>query len=225
MKGLFIKDMLYLKNQGKVIGLFLLIGLLVMTAGAEAVFVNSYITFVFATLVLSTITYDEYENGSAYLFTMPISRTGYVNEKYLLGLILCGIGWLISVLLAGAVMFIKEGTGLTAEFWFVAMINLVLALAFMGISMPIRIKFGAEKGKIISFILIGIVMLLVYLKDLIGEMAEKVFHAFELTTGNYSERISAENLNGIKGIALIAVFLLFALSWMISMRILKKKEY
>ena len=41
-----------------------------------------YVTFIFTLFTVSTISYDEYDNGYPFLFTLPITRRQYVNEKY-----------------------------------------------------------------------------------------------------------------------------------------------
>ena len=82
MKGLLIKDFRLLKGQ--VYFLLIVTGCVIvfMINGSEA-FGVAYVCSMVALLSLTTVSYDEYENGSAFLFTLPITKKDYVKEKYL----------------------------------------------------------------------------------------------------------------------------------------------
>ena len=78
MKGLLIKDFKLLKNQKQ---FFLIIGLITfmfLVTNDSPYFTITYATMMFSMFTMSTISYDEYDNGAAYLFSLPISRKGYV---------------------------------------------------------------------------------------------------------------------------------------------------
>lgn len=49
---------------------------------------------------LSTISYDEFDNGNAFLFSLPITRKGYVIEKYIFGIMLGVISLILSTIIA-----------------------------------------------------------------------------------------------------------------------------
>ena len=69
MKGLLIKDFRLLKGQ--VYFLLIVTGCVIvfMINGSEA-FGVAYVCSMVALLSLTTVSYDEYENGSAFLFTL-----------------------------------------------------------------------------------------------------------------------------------------------------------
>ena len=67
-------------------------------------FVISYATFIAAMFVISSISYDEFNNGNAFLFTLPVTRTGYVKEKYLFAATLATGAWLAATILSLLVM-------------------------------------------------------------------------------------------------------------------------
>ena len=81
MKGLLIKDFRLLKGQ--VYFLLIVTGCVIvfMINGSEA-FGVAYVCSMVALLSLTTVSYDEYENGCAFLFTLPITKKDYVKEKY-----------------------------------------------------------------------------------------------------------------------------------------------
>ena len=89
MKGLLIKDFKLLKTQQKFFLLVLFIAIAVeMFSGSSSSFlIDTYPLWPYYS-PLSSISYDEFDNGNAFLFSLPITRKSYVIEKYGLGLIL-----------------------------------------------------------------------------------------------------------------------------------------
>ena len=82
MKGLLIKDFQLMKNQGKIlIAILVVIAAFGIIADGNSSFLTAYITIFLALFTTSTISYDEYDSGYLFLFTLPISRRGYVTEK------------------------------------------------------------------------------------------------------------------------------------------------
>ena len=72
MKGLLIKDYKLMKNQkGYFIVLFLLCVVFAAREGGES-FCVGFITYVCSLFCISTISYDEFDNGNAFLFTLPL---------------------------------------------------------------------------------------------------------------------------------------------------------
>ena len=58
-------------------------------------FAIGFLTFVMSLFSVSSISYDEFDNGNAFLFSLPITRTTYVVEKYCFGLILGLSAWTV----------------------------------------------------------------------------------------------------------------------------------
>ena len=80
MKGLLIKDLKLMKNNGKnLLLVFLIIGTMMGIMTKELYAAVGYVTFIFTLFTVSTISYDEYDNGYPFLFTLPITRRQYVN--------------------------------------------------------------------------------------------------------------------------------------------------
>ena len=74
MKGLLIKDMKLMLNQKK---FFVTIGFIaVMMAGVvkDTSFIISYMTVLGAMFTISTISYDEFDNGNAFLFSTTLAH-------------------------------------------------------------------------------------------------------------------------------------------------------
>ena len=87
MKGMLIKDFCILKLQKNAV-LVLLAMCVVFTVFMKSptYIVNLFPMYGFL-LVLGTLTYDEFDRGYSFLFTLPVSRRGYVKEKYVFGLL------------------------------------------------------------------------------------------------------------------------------------------
>ena len=98
MKGLFVKDIELMKQQKQFFILVIVMGVILNLAGSGSVsFAIGYFTFVTAIFAITTISYDEFDNGLAFLMTLPVTRKQYVAEKYLLGAGLTAVAWGIEV--------------------------------------------------------------------------------------------------------------------------------
>ena len=62
-------------------------------------FIIGYLTFIGSVFTLSTISYDEFDNGNAFLFSLPITRKLYALEKYVFGFLTGACSCLISLIL------------------------------------------------------------------------------------------------------------------------------
>ena len=107
MKGLLIKDFKLMKGQKNFFFLFFFVSIGMPAFSGDASFMLGFLPFVLSLFTLSTISYDEFDNGNAFLFTLPVSRTGYAIEKYVLALLLGGGAWAFAALLAVAFAVIK----------------------------------------------------------------------------------------------------------------------
>ena len=95
MKGLLVKDVCILKMQKNVL-LILLAMCVVFTVFLESpTYIVSLMPMYGCIVVLGTLSYDEFDRGYSFLFTLPVSKRGYVKEKYVLGLLFCGGIWLL----------------------------------------------------------------------------------------------------------------------------------
>ena len=95
MKGLLIKDFNLLKTRG-IFFLIFIVGYAVFQIGTfNGEWAVGFSTLMIAVFSLTTITYDEYENGMPFLFTLPIQRIDYVREKYVFGFLITTVTWVI----------------------------------------------------------------------------------------------------------------------------------
>ena len=109
MKGLLIKDFKLLKGQKNFFMTITAISIIMIIVSPGTSFPIGFLGFVGALFSLSSISYDEFDNGNAFLFSLPITRKDYVLEKYIFGLI-SGIMFL----LLGKTITRSEGAASTA---------------------------------------------------------------------------------------------------------------
>lgn len=82
MKGFLKKDLALLRNTGKVyfavVGMGIILGLVNKEMRS---FSSSFIMIMLALTGVSTLSYDDFENGMPFLMSLPVSRKTCVKEK------------------------------------------------------------------------------------------------------------------------------------------------
>lgn len=162
MAGLLEKDFRLLLQRKQMIVLMFLIAVGLSFGQPDSTFVITYVTILGVILATSTISYDEFDNGYSFLMTLPITRKMYVAEKYILGLISvcacvtvailsCVISFKVQNVEIGSMELIKSGI-------------MILPVAILGIDFmtPVQLKFGAEKSRIVMFLVVGVVAIVTY---------------------------------------------------------------
>lgn len=84
MKGLLLKDIGLLKNMKVMIAIYFILGAIFSFTNTQFILGTCYVATFSGMLGIGTLSYDEYDNGNAYLLTLPITRKEYVLEKYIL---------------------------------------------------------------------------------------------------------------------------------------------
>ena len=202
MKGLLVKDFLLMIKSKKVILFMLFIGII---GGINDIsFATGYILMVLAILSLSTISYDEANHGLNTLFTLPISKSDYVKEKYLFSLIIT-VGFAFVTILG---CFSKSG-------FMETLIILSTALLLLALSLPFQLKEGNEKGRIVLFVVVfGCTFLFAFLNQFIP----KFFESIESLLNTLDPTMFSVGL-------LITSFVLYLISMMISIRVYKNRVF
>ena len=209
MKGELVKDIRIIKNQLSYFGIMVLIAFMLSLNEGMTVFALSYASFMGMVFGVTTLNYDEYNNGLSYLMTLPVERKQYVMAKYIFSLI-------SSLMFAGAVAIFCilyryiMGKPL-GELLSAAVSILPLALILISVLLPIYIKFGATKARLVTGIAVGvsggIYMGLMPLIFIGGDMV-----------GPFNESLLYIVITAASVMALI-------ISYRISVRIMEKKEF
>lgn len=147
MKGLFIKDIALMKHNKRLLMIIFLTVLFLLMSGMNSSFLMGYMPFICCILTMGTISYDEYENGLPFLFTLPVSRKEYVKEKFLLGFLTGGAGFLVSSVVTTVMQWVKTPEMEFLQWFLFCGCFLIFLAIFLGLMIPIQLKYGADKGK------------------------------------------------------------------------------
>lgn len=218
MTGLLVKDFKLMATQKNFFLVILLIVIGMISFTEDVSLPLGFLTFALSLFTLSTISYDEFDNGYAFLFTLPITRVGYVLEKYCLGFLLGFSSWLLATFLGLIATVVRDTTSLT-EIWQIAAMILPVMIIIQSIMIPFQLRFGGEKGRIA---IIGAVGLLVVAGVVIVKGAKLFFNVDLIAQLNTLPIVS---MGMLFLIALVIAMLLFALSVRISISIMKKKQF
>ena len=165
----------------------------------------------FTYLSMSTMSYDDFDNGMEFILTLPTSKKIYAIEKYVLAVIT-----LVVMSIVGAGLLVALGLEFNAAILDIAPMA-VIAIVLVSINLPLTLKFGSEKTKMLTMILF------MGLGSLVGTLG----------TSNLNEILNSDLVKKIMslgklqlgiGIGLIAIIILFV-SYCISIKISENKEY
>lgn len=192
------------------------ISVLIAVLNKDVSIISGFIPFGLSLFTLSSVSYDSFDNGNAFLFTLPFSRRTYVSEKYVLALLLAGIGWVISIII-GTVVNSWVGYLPLSELMLVYLMILPLIFIVEALMLPIQLKFGGEKGRLALIIVMGIIALFIIAAVKVAEMMQVDVYKLLDLMASMSLYMFFFILSAIAG-------LLMLISFQISVRIMEKKE-
>lgn len=218
IKGLLIKDLKLMKNQKMFFITVLLTYVMLLPIYDNPAFCVGYVTMVFSFFTLSTLSYDEYENSAAYLFTLPVLRRDYVTEKYVLGFLMSTLPCLITNVAFYLVAAVKGSETEINAYLFCAAVILPIAYLLLAMEIPLQLKFGQAKGRMAVFISMGgviiVVLVLNCMKDIVG-----------IEVGAMISRISSLDKSIITVIGVAVFAALMWISYRISCDVVEKKQF
>ena len=215
MKGLLMKDLAFVKLQAKSMILIFLLVVFMLLQGSNFEFVIVYANIIFTMFVVTTINYDYFENGCAFLMTLPISRKMYVSEKYVLAFLAAACGLVADVIFMLIAHFLKEEYVFGIDNLIFALAYVLGSLVFVALMLPIELKYGPEKARIAMIVVVAIIFAGVFVFTGIGP--------FDLS-GATTKLLSLEKIV-LLGISGVAVVIALGISYLISCRIMEKKEF
>lgn len=201
MKGLLVKDILNLKQVGRVWLLIAALWIALGIAERSSAYIGGMLIMLVIMLPFSSMAYDEASKWDRYALTMPISRRDIVLSKYILMLI-CAVISAALTLLCGLLL----GDAPDDAFRMTGLL-LSAALLLSAISLPLLFLLGVQKARvaILAFILIPAVAAVLPLEQA----------SFFFLEGLFST---------VWPICLTALLLLI-ISYICSLRIYKRKEF
>lgn len=150
MIGLVYKDIMVLKKQLRYYVGFLMVYGVMAVMGVGASVMGAMISVVGLVLPMSSIAYDEQARWDKFAVSTPAGRAGVVGAKYLFTLLVLGSMTLL-VLLSMAVLhlagMLEENI---ADMAASALSCTGVSLLMNSVTLPLLLKFGAEKSRSIS---------------------------------------------------------------------------
>ena len=150
MKALLYKDAMVLWKQMKIMLLLILV-FSVLPSG----FQNTFAVLYAALLPYSALAYDERSRWDRMAAAMPYSARDIVTEKYVFGWI-AALGTLTLTLVLRLVTqyLLHLGEGASVEMLLMAFLGSLIAMA---LTLPLLFRFGVEKGRLATLLLIGLI--------------------------------------------------------------------
>ena len=217
MKGLMKKD-LYNLSSYKVSLLIALIFCSCFVLMDNINFGPVIFSVMLGMMALSTFNYDETSKSEKYILSLPVTKKEIILSKYVLGVFASVIGAFLGMAITIVLVEIYNIVSSSAIFYsieslFSTTIGSIFGVSFIqAIQIPSIYKWGAERGRIQMFIIIVIiavvgVLLTSLLKGIDISALTKIFNQYGLI------------------LIILATIFMYAISYKISLKIYKNKEY
>lgn len=212
MSGLIQKDICLLLQRKQSLLLFLLCGV-IMGISTEGYFVVGYLTLLTTILCVGTISYDEFDNGYPFLLTLPVTRATYAASKYLFCVLAGLISWLVSMVLC-IVLLLTRGTFTGFYDMLPGIIFIPLYWIITSVMLPVQIKFGAEKSRIVIACLGATIFAVAFIAS-----------EFSVETVGIARWLDSLNESIFFLLVFVIGVAILFLSYLITKRIMEKKEF
>ena len=218
MKGLLIKDVKYLMMQKRFFIVVLGFGFFLSITGENPLSCVGYITMLITIFTLSTISYDEYENGMSFLMTLPIHRNMYAMAKYIFAGGIAVLSAVISAIIAIIAGRILNISLIMKELLLTSSIMIIFSWLTLAVTIPMQIKYGVEKARIVLLVICGGVLG-------IGYLLSKGSAYLGIDLLSMVENFFSMNkvILLVIGVAVFVIVLLTSYAW--SVCIMKKREF
>ncbi len=158
MLGFIKKDLLMIKSNFKILG-FLIVFYIIMGFMGQ-MDISFILPFMCVMIMISTFSYDTFNNWDAYAVALPNGRLNSVKAKYLATILLIVVTAFLMLILS-VIMAYSQNTVINWENIIFTLLGSVfgtiLSLSFM---FPIIYKMGIEKARICIFVgVFGIIIL------------------------------------------------------------------
>ena len=218
MKGLLLKDLLLLKNQKRslLVSAVMVLFFTFLNKNRASAFGVMFLSLILITYALGSINYDDDSNGNSFLNTLPFSRKEYLQDKFLLSILLSLTAGLISSLLLGVQALLSPASDL--ELWATVLTGFLMCLIMASIGIPLRIRFGGEQGRQVN----SVVLVVLYAAMLVAFGVVKDSSSNILKVSLYS--FFSNTVSIIIAVVILTV-LIMIVSYIITIRINERREF
>ena len=217
MKGLLIQDFKLIKMHRNYFAMIIAIAFVISLLTEDTTFMLGFISFITSMFTISTISYDEFDNGNAFLFTLPIDRKKYAAEKYVFGMLLGGCSLFLAIILAVILNLIEKSDTISNILISGGML-LPFILLLLSILIPFQLKFGSEKGRIVISAVFSIVFLISFVLG-------KSIGMLGINIAEVINRISLLGAGGLFILIFVISMIVVLFSMKVSISIMNKKEF
>lgn len=159
---------------------------------------------------------DEHIGWNRFCLTMPVKRSQYVSEKYLLTLAFIVLFALLSSV--GVIILMLKTTGFDIkDYLLVLSVILCVSLLMMSIDLPMVFRFGTKKGIMLFaglFLLIFVAGLALFLWASYNDAGRAFFRQVQ----------EADHL--VLALCILAgIAVIYTASWLLSIRLYQKREF
>ncbi len=210
MFGFIKKDLAMIKSNFKLLGVLLIVYIAMGFLGQMDI--SFILPFLSVMVMISTFSYDNYNKWDAYAVTLPDGRKNNVRSKYLVTILLIVVMAIATFLLTIMIGYVNKEPVNYSELlihMLGTIFGTILVLAFM---YPIIYKFGLEKARIGIFVAVFAIAIL---GTIIIQYCDLTF--LGKTFDNLENYLITLLIFLTIGLPLISYF--------ISLKIVKKKEY
>lgn len=156
MSGLLLKDFYMIRKYFKSYLLLLVCFLALSVTNSENMFFIFYPCLLCGLLPMNLLSFDEKSRWNTYCGSLPYTKGQIVSAKFLVGIIMQAVVLVSSGITHAIRMIVKNQFVLSEYFGLMLMLFAVSAIT-SSVSMPFVFKYGAEKGRLFNYVVIGIV--------------------------------------------------------------------
>ena len=210
MKGLLIKDFLYLKQlaKGVIVLMIVFAALAAMPSGGNKIgdAIGVFLIALMLIIVLNSFASDEKSKWDIYAFSMPVNKKQIVFEKYVFMLII-----MACTAAVGYVLCCISQRGVQTESLITSSGCTAYALVLCSLILPLIYKFGLQKARLIILIVCFIPMILPMLQAIIKIILK-------------DKSVGGIQMPYLAPLLPVLIIACVAVSFMISYRIVKNKD-
>jgi len=217
MRGLIEKDLRLTIARKQTLLIFFVVAL-IMGMSVDGSFIIGYLTMLAIMVAIGTISYDEYDNGFAFLLTLPFGRKTYVKEKYLFSLLIGAAAWLLGVVVYIIGNLIRHTPAdLAVE---LPMLLTLLPVMYLtaAIMIPLQLKYGSEKSRFVLFLIFGIIAIVLF-------GSKRYFSGEESFVLNLVRSLEGKSPMAILLVAAVVWLVAAFISYLFSVQVMVKREF
>lgn len=219
MRGLIIKDFLYLKNTWKNAVIVFIGSLLISIALGNYLIAICALPLILLTSTINTFQTDEFFNTDSYTLSLPLSRRQIITARYIYTLMMLLIAFFVGLVIYYLIHFIirPNYNGLNTDMLKYLIMLEGTSLLVDSIFYPIIYKVGCEKSRLV---LLSLVMLILG----IGSILSVYVNVFDNDFIDFVAIINFIQNNGITVLSILVVVAIIV-SYFLSIIFYRKRDF